>query len=121
MRNYAEQIRGWLPDNRPYTTLGTDGFGRSDTRENLRRFFNVDAAHIVVATLKKLADEGQVDIRLVKDAISSFGIDPDQKPAWQAQPYYDYFPDAKAPARPVPNPVPELQDEPETDNNHEPK
>ena len=61
-----EQIRAWLPDNRPYTTLGTDGYGRSDTRENLRSFFNVDAAHIVVATLKRLADEGEVEMRLVK-------------------------------------------------------
>ncbi|MDO4250864.1 MAG: pyruvate dehydrogenase (acetyl-transferring), homodimeric type, partial [Moraxella sp.] len=108
MRNYAEQVRGWLPDNRPYTTLGTDGFGRSDTRANLRSFFNVDAAHIVVATLKKLADEGEVDVRLVKDAISSFGIDVDHPPAWQPQPYYDHFPDAPAPARPTPLPVREL-------------
>lgn len=111
MRNYAEQIRGWLPDSRPYTTLGTDGFGRSDSRGQLRSFFNVNAEHIVVATLKKLADEGEVDIRLVKDAIESFGINPDQAPAWQAQPYYDHFPDAPAPARPTPNPVPELIEE----------
>jgi pyruvate dehydrogenase E1 component len=52
-------------------TLGTDGYGRSDTRANLRSYFGVDAAHIVVATLKKLADEGEVDARLVKDAIST--------------------------------------------------
>ena len=110
MRNYAEQIRGWLPDNRPYTTLGTDGYGRSDTRENLRSFFNVDAAHIVVATLKRLADEGEVEMRLVKDAISSFDIDADQAPAWQQQPHYDHFPDAPAPAASNvnPSPVPEF-------------
>lgn len=111
VRNYAEQIRGWLPDSRPYTTLGTDGFGRSDTRANLRSFFNVDAAHIVVATLKKLADEGEVDVRLVQDAISSFGIDADQAPAWQPQPHHDYYPDAPMPELPTPRPVPELIDE----------
>ncbi|MGM8887750.1 transketolase-like TK C-terminal-containing protein, partial [Psychrobacter sp. 1U2] len=110
MRNYSEQIRAWLPDNRPYTTLGTDGFGRSDTREQLRSFFHVDAAHIVVATLKCLADEGEVEMRVVKDAISSFGIEVDQPPAWQQQPYYDHFPDAPAPASDNvhPKPVPEF-------------
>ncbi|WP_201574301.1 pyruvate dehydrogenase (acetyl-transferring), homodimeric type [Psychrobacter sp. H8-1] len=110
MRNYSEQIRGWLPDNRPYTTLGTDGYGRSDSREQLRSFFHVDAAHIVVATLKRLADEGEVEMRLVKDAISSFGIDADQPPAWQQQPHYDHFPDAPAPAPDNinPSPVPEF-------------
>jgi len=108
MRNYSEQIRAWLPDNRPYTTLGTDGYGRSDTRENLRSFFNVDAAHIVVATLKRLADEGEVEMRLVKDAISSLGIDVDHPPAWQQQSYYDQSPDAPAPGNVNPNPVPEF-------------
>ncbi|MGI9339089.1 MAG: transketolase-like TK C-terminal-containing protein, partial [Psychrobacter sp.] len=108
MRNYSEQIRAWLPDNRPYITLGTDGYGRSDTREQLRSFFNVDAAHIVVATLKRLADEGEVEMRLVKDAISSFGIEVDQPPAWQQQPHYDHFPDAPAPDNVNPNPVPDF-------------
>ena len=85
MRAYSEQIRAYLPDNRPYVTLGTDGYGRSDTRGNLRSFFGVDAAHIVVATLKKLADEGEVDARLVKDAISSFELDTDRPVAWAPQ------------------------------------
>lgn len=112
MRNYSEQIRGWLPDARPYATLGTDGFGRSDSRAQLRSFFNVDAAHIVVATLKKLADEGEIDARLVQDAINSFEIDADQSPAWQPQPQYDFFPDAPAPKpTTAPNPVPELVDD----------
>lgn len=111
MRNYPEQIRAWLPDNRPYTTLGTDGYGRSDTREQLRSFFHVDAAHIVVATLKRLADEGEVEMRLVKDAISSFGIEADQPPAWQQQPHYDHFPDAPGPDNVHPNPVPEFVSE----------
>ena len=85
MRMYSEQIRPYLPDNRPYATLGTDGYGRSDTREKLRSYFEVDAAHIVVATLKQLADEGEVDNRLVKDAITSFEIDVDRPIAWQPQ------------------------------------
>jgi pyruvate dehydrogenase E1 component len=49
VRNFAEPIRAWV--DRPYTVLGTDGFGRSDTRERLRRFFEVDRAHIAVAAL----------------------------------------------------------------------
>ncbi|TCM68754.1 pyruvate dehydrogenase E1 component [Acinetobacter calcoaceticus] len=85
IRAYSEQIRAYLPDNRPYVTLGTDGYGRSDTRANLRSYFGVDAAHIVVATLKKLADEGEVDARLVKDAISSFELDIDRPVAWLPQ------------------------------------
>lgn len=111
MRNYSEQIRAWLPDNRPYTTLGTDGFGRSDTRGNLRNFFKVDANHIVVATLKLLADNGEVDARLVKDAIASLGIDPDTSPAWYPQQQMDSSPDAPAPQSIKPNPVPDLIEE----------
>lgn len=111
MRNFSEQIRAWLPDSRPYTTLGTDGYGRSDSREQLRNFFHVNAEHIVVATLKRLADEGEVEMRLVKDAITSLGIDTDQPPAWQVQPQFDHFPDAPAPEVVNPNPVPELVEE----------
>ena len=85
MRAYSEQIRAYLPDNRPFVALGTDGYGRSDTRAKLRSYFGVDAAHIVVATLKKLADEGEVDARLVKDAISSFELDTDRPVAWAPQ------------------------------------
>lgn len=85
MRLYSEQIRPYLPKNLSFVALGTDGFGRSDTRQNLRRYFEVDAASIVVATLKKLADEGKVDLRLVKDAISSFEIDVDRPSAWKEQ------------------------------------
>jgi len=111
MRMYSEQIRAWLPDSRPYTTLGTDGYGRSDSRKKLRSFFNVDAEHIVVATLKRLADEGEVEMRLVKDAITSFDIDVDQPPAWQPQPYHDHSPDAPAPDNVSPHPVPEFVEE----------
>ncbi|MFW2176466.1 MULTISPECIES: pyruvate dehydrogenase (acetyl-transferring), homodimeric type [unclassified Moraxella] len=111
MRAFSEQIRAWLPDQRPYSTLGTDGFGRSDSREQLRSFFKVDAQHIVVATLKLLADEGEVEARLVKDAITSFGIDTDVSPAWYPQPQIDAFPDAPAPLAPTPKPVPKLVEE----------
>lgn len=85
VRAYSEQIRAYLPDNRPYVTLGTDGFGRSDTRDNLRAYFGVDAAHIVVATLKLLADEGEVDRRMVKDAISSFELETEIPAPWLPQ------------------------------------
>ncbi len=65
--------------------MGTDGYGGSDSRAKLRSYFGVDAAHIVVATLKKLADEGEVDARLVKDAISTFELDTDRPVAWAPQ------------------------------------
>lgn len=112
IRNYAEQIRGWLPEGSAYTTLGTDGFGRSDTRQNLRSFFNVDANHIVLATLKKLADKGEIGVEVVQQAIELFEIDADSPPAWQPQPHFDYFPDAPAVSVSAnPHPVPELIDE----------
>ncbi len=70
---YTEQVRSFMP--RRYVTLGTDGFGRSDTREALRRFFEVDAAHIVVTALKALADEGSIPLAKVSEAIARYGID----------------------------------------------
>jgi len=71
-----DQIARWTP--RPLHVLGTDGFGRSDTREALRRFFEVDAAHVVVATLSALAEEGAVGADVVASAIERYGIDPDR-------------------------------------------
>ena len=68
-------IARWIPND--YHVLGTDGFGRSDTREALRRFFEVDAGHVVVATLSALARRGEIDVQQVKDAIAEFGIDAD--------------------------------------------
>jgi pyruvate dehydrogenase E1 component len=62
--------------------LGTDGFGRSDTREALRRFFETDAAHVVVATLSSLAEQGTIDDSAVKDAIDRYDVDPDLAPPW---------------------------------------
>ena len=61
-----------------YTVLGTDGFGRSDTRAKLRQFFEVSREYIVVAALKALADEGQVEPALVTRAIVALGVDQDK-------------------------------------------
>ena len=76
MKIYADQIREYVPGC--YRVLGTDGFGRSDTREKLRRFFEVDRYYIVVATLKALADEGKIDKQKVAQAIKQFKIDPER-------------------------------------------
>jgi pyruvate dehydrogenase E1 component len=73
MRQYAEQIRPWIDS--AYTVLGTDGFGRSDTRESLRSFFEVDRYHVVVATLNTLADDGQIGHDVVTKAIKQYNID----------------------------------------------
>jgi len=58
--------------------LGTDGFGRSDTREKLRGFFEVDRRYVVVAALKSLVDEGQLDAKRVAEAIKKYKINPDK-------------------------------------------
>ena len=79
-RAFAEQIRAYI--SAPYTVLGTDGFGRSDTRENLRRFFEVDRYHVTIAALKSLADLGQFDPAKVDVAIAKYGIAADVKAPW---------------------------------------
>ena len=80
MRTVGDLIRNWVP--RRYTVLGTDGFGRSDTRAALRSFFEVDRHHVALAALKALADEGAIDRKLVKQAIEKYGIDPDRPNSW---------------------------------------
>ncbi|HEU5085023.1 MAG TPA: pyruvate dehydrogenase (acetyl-transferring), homodimeric type [Acidimicrobiales bacterium] len=75
-----DQVSRWV--GRPYTSLGTDGFGRSDTREAVRSFFEVDAPHLVVAVLASLAAQGEVKHELVAEAIAAHGIDPDVAPPW---------------------------------------
>ncbi len=75
MKNYAEQIRAFIPKGRSYKVLGTDGYGRSDFRSKLREHFEVNRHYIVVAALKALADEGTVPLAKVADAISRYGID----------------------------------------------
>jgi len=80
VRAFAEQIRGWI--KAPYIVLGTDGFGRSDTRENLRRFFEVDRYHVTVAALKGLADRGRFDAGKVEVAIAKYNLAADAKAPW---------------------------------------
>jgi pyruvate dehydrogenase E1 component len=81
MRALPDMIRPWVP--RRYVTLGTDGFGRSDTRAALRRFFEVDRYHIAVAALKALADDGTVDRSLVAKAITQYQLDADHVNPWE--------------------------------------
>ena len=80
MRSVPDQVARWMP--RRFISLGTDGFGRSDTREVLRRFFEVDAAHLVIAVLHGLADEGEVARRTVAEAIDRYGVDPASADPW---------------------------------------
>jgi pyruvate dehydrogenase E1 component len=76
MRSFADQIRGFLPKH--FKVLGTDGFGRSDTRKKLRRFFEVDRYYVAVAALKALADEGTISASEVSKAIKLYDINPDK-------------------------------------------
>ena len=76
MRIVADQIRPWIPGQ--YVVLGTDGYGRSDSRRALRDFFEVDRKHVVLAVLKSLQNEGSVDARTVAAAINKLGIVPDK-------------------------------------------
>jgi pyruvate dehydrogenase E1 component len=78
MHSYAEQIRPFMPKGRVYRVLGTDGFGRSDTRAKLREFFEVNRHYVVVAALKALADDGKVDASIIAKAIAKYGIDPNK-------------------------------------------
>ncbi len=73
MKLYADQVRAWVPSD--YTVLGTDGFGRSDTREKLRYFFEVDRYFVTVAALRALADRGELDRKQVGEALKKYGID----------------------------------------------
>lgn len=72
---YADQIRSLIPTN--YRVLGTDGFGRSDTRETLRKYFEVDYRYIVVAALMELASMGEINNAQVDEAIKKYQIDPE--------------------------------------------
>ncbi len=74
VKTFADQIRAWVPGR--YVVLGTDGFGRSDTRAQLRKYFEVDRYHVAVAALKALADEGTIPASDVSKAIKLYGIDP---------------------------------------------
>src|SRR5690606_35732320 len=76
VRQYADQIRAFVPMR--YTVLGTDGYGRSDTRQNLRSFFEVDRYHIAHAAIAALAAEDVMNAKDVARAVKTFNIDPDK-------------------------------------------
>jgi pyruvate dehydrogenase E1 component len=80
MRNYADQVRSHVP--RRYVTLGTDGFGRSDYRVALRRFFEVNRHYVTVAALKALADDGEIKADVVEQAIKKYGLDTERPDPW---------------------------------------
>lgn len=81
MTAIPDQVARWVPGS--YTSLGTDGFGRSDDREALRRFFEIDEGHIVVAVLRSLAEIGRMDRQVAVEAIERYGIDPEAIPPWK--------------------------------------
>ncbi|NHO64118.1 pyruvate dehydrogenase (acetyl-transferring), homodimeric type [Aestuariicella hydrocarbonica] len=76
MKNYLEQLRAFVPAR--FSVLGTDGFGRSDTRSNLRRYFEVDRYFVVLASLKALVDEGELSASVVTEAMKKYGITADK-------------------------------------------
>ncbi|MCS3456393.1 pyruvate dehydrogenase E1 component [Aeromonas sp. BIGb0405] len=77
MKSFAEQVRAFMPTEH-YRVLGTDGYGRSDSRANLRRHFEVNEFYVVVAALTELAKRGEIDKQVVADAIAKYGIDADK-------------------------------------------
>jgi pyruvate dehydrogenase E1 component len=81
MRAFAEQIRPYIPGR--FVCLGTDGFGRSDYRKALRKFFEVDRHYVAVAALKALADDGALPVQKVAEAIAKYGIDTERAPPWK--------------------------------------
>lgn len=76
IKSYAEQLRAYVPGR--YSVLGTDGFGRSDTRSKLRKFFEVDRYFVTIAALKALADEGKLDAKDIAKAMKKYGIQADK-------------------------------------------
>jgi len=82
VRTYADQVRPYL--DRAYRALGTDGWGRSDTRARLRAFFEVDRHHVVVASLEALAESGEIAVEKVGEAIARYGLDAASANPWEA-------------------------------------
>ena len=76
MKAFADGIRPFIPRGRIYKALGTDGYGRSDTREQLRHFFEVNRYFVAIAALKALAEDGAIEAKVVGQAIAKYGIDP---------------------------------------------
>jgi pyruvate dehydrogenase E1 component len=81
MRVVPDQIRQWV-DGR-YVVLGTDGYGRSDSRAALRKHFEVDRNYITIAALKSLADDGKIDKKMVIEAMQKLGVDPSKPVPWK--------------------------------------
>ena len=81
VRTFAEQLRPYVRGRR-YETLGTDGFGRSDYRVKLGRFFEIDRHHVAIAALRALADDGTIERAKVAEAIERYGVDPETPPPW---------------------------------------
>ncbi|MDH5354139.1 MAG: pyruvate dehydrogenase (acetyl-transferring), homodimeric type [Gammaproteobacteria bacterium] len=75
-RAFVGQLREFMPGR--FVTLGTDGYGRSDTRENLRTFFEVNRYYVAIAALKALSDDGEIDNKVVQQAIKKYGVDPEK-------------------------------------------
>ena len=82
MRAVPDQVSRWMPNS--YTSLGTDGFGRSDTRQALRRFFEIDGPHVVVTVLSELAGQGTIEASVVSQAIVDYGLDAEAVDPWHA-------------------------------------
>jgi pyruvate dehydrogenase E1 component len=80
MRSFADQVRSQIP--RRYVVLGTDGFGRSDYRVKLRKFFEVNRYYVAVAALKALADDGEIKSEIVDQAIKKYGLDTERPDPW---------------------------------------
>jgi pyruvate dehydrogenase E1 component len=78
VKTFADQIRPFVPKERAYRVLGTDGFGRSDSRAKLRHFFEVNRNFVVLAALRALADQGEGKPKAVLDAMKKYGIDPEK-------------------------------------------
>ena len=84
IRSFADRIRAYIPkENGDYVVLGTDGFGRSDSRANLRSFFEVDRYHVAVAALDALAKQGKVGKDVVQKAIEKYGVQTEVAPSWK--------------------------------------
>ena len=78
MKSYSDQVRAFIPEGRSYTALGTDGFGRSDSRVNLRRFFEVDANHIAATAMVDLYRDGKITKTDLTKALKKYDIDGDK-------------------------------------------
>ena len=80
IRLYADQLREYIPAR--YKVLGTDGYGRSDTRAKLREFFEVNRYYVVVAALKALQEDGKVEASVVAKAMQKFNLNPEKPAPW---------------------------------------